>query len=265
MRSPFDSDPVDEIPLARAPLVRVLSQVRWPSMVQLRTDLSHMALQLGKAVFSEYPIYSEQKEMQVLITPEGASQQASGTVYQFRSVDEVWRVSFSESFITLDAGKYTSKTDFCDRFASVLAALKEIIEIPYASRIGFRYVNRVDDPDEYARIGSLVNPQVMGGGSVPLADGAALMHSVCESVFAVGEHKLLTRWAHVPPGGTTDPTLEASTKPSWTLDLDTFTEGQFSFEPRELVTLADELSTISYKFFRWAVTDEFLRTYGGEV
>jgi uncharacterized protein (TIGR04255 family) len=234
-------------------------------MVQLRADLSNVALALGQAIFSDYPIYSEQKEMQVVLTSGGASQQASGTVFQFSSIDDNWRVALSESFLTLDARKYTSKSDFCARFTKILQSLSEIIEIPYASRVGFRYVNRVDDPNEYKRIGDLVNPHVMGGGSVPLANNAGLMHSVCESVFAVGGHKLLTRWAHVPPGSTTDPTIEPSARLSWTLDLDAFTEGQFGFDPGKLVTLAEELSTISYKFFRWAVTDEFLRAYGGDV
>jgi len=264
MKSPFDPDPIDEIPLERAPLVRVLSQVRWPTLTQMQAEpLGHIASEFGKSISSDYPIYGEQQEVQIVLTPEGPTQQAKGIIYQFKSSDEIWRVSLTTTFITLEASSYTSKKDFCDRFTSILDALQSVAAIPQASRVGFRYVNRVDDSEIYDRIGELVNPLVMGGGSVPLGP-ANLMQSINESLFAIGNTNLLARWAHLPPRGTTDLTIEASERSSWLLDLDAFREGNSAFVPQELVAQAETLSRVAYKFFRWAVKEEFLKVYGGK-
>jgi uncharacterized protein (TIGR04255 family) len=266
MHSPFEPGPIDEIPLARAPLVRVLSQVRWPTLTQMQAELfAAVAAEFGRAISVDYPIYGEQQEVQIVLTPNGPTQQAAGIIYQFQSSDENWRVSLSTTFITLEVSRYTSIEDFRDRLASILRSLQNVVSIPQASRIGFRYVNRVDEPDTYARIGELVNPLVMGGGSVPLVSGAALMQSVSESLFIVGENRLLARWAHLPPRGTTDPTIDASDMPSWLLDLDTFKEGHSDFTPESLAAQSEELSRVGYKFFRWAVKSEFLKVYGGDI
>lgn len=262
--SPFGADPVEEVPLLRAPLARVLSQVRWPQVTRLQSDLEAVAKQFGLALADEYPLITRQQEMQVVLTPEGVSQHPAGLIFLFGSADEAWRVSLSETFVTLETSSYTSKDDFCDRLEVVLDALSSVIEIPFVTRIGFRYVNRVDDPLDLAQLTDLVDGAVLGGAAVPLGDDAQMVHTLSEAVYDVGEAKLLARWAQLPAGSTIDPAIPPLNRRSWVLDLDASRETRFEFQPRVLGQEARRLSSVGYRFFRWATTDLFLKRFGGE-
>jgi uncharacterized protein (TIGR04255 family) len=200
-----------------------------------------------------------------VVTPAGVSQQAAGTIFQLRSADEVWRISLSETFVTLETSSYTSREDFCGRLVTILAALEKVAEIPFVTRVGFRYINRVDNPDDFSRLSELVERAVLGGAAVPLGDRARMVHTLSEAVYEVGDVSLLVRWGQLPPGATIDPSVEASANPSWILDLDAFRESRLEFEPSPLGDHARTLSAVAYRFFRWATTGEFLRRFGGVV
>jgi uncharacterized protein (TIGR04255 family) len=69
----------------------------------------------------------------------------------------------------------------------------------------------------------------------------------------------------VPAGVTVDPNaIEPIAEPSWVLDLDMFSNEQQAFVPVEIVAAARRYCERLYAVFRWAVTDDFLRRYGGE-
>jgi uncharacterized protein (TIGR04255 family) len=76
---------------------------------------------------------------------------------------------------------------------------------------------------------------------------------------------MLTRWGHLPPGVTTDPAaIEPVDEPSWILDLDVFTDDSAPFAVDAVLADAQRFADRVYTFFRWAVTNDFLRRYGGE-
>jgi uncharacterized protein (TIGR04255 family) len=84
-----------------------------------------------------------------------------------------------------------------------------------------------------------------------------------EALFRVDDQQLLARWGHLPPYATVDPYLvDPLDKKSWVLDLDAFIDGTRPFLADTLVTQAKALTERAYAFFRWAVTDEFLKRYG---
>ena len=114
------------------------------------------------------------------------------------------------------------------------------------------------------RIGAcLVLPVLVG---TAMAQHAS--HALSESLFSVPtpNAQLLARWGLLPPSATVDPAaIEPLGEPSWILDLDMFQAGQRIFDPQEMVSDVRLFAERIYTFFRWAVTDDFLRFYGGKV
>ncbi|WP_084477020.1 TIGR04255 family protein [Actinokineospora enzanensis] len=257
--APFEPAP-PEVPLPAAPLVTVLSQIRWVSVTHLKTSLDTFAKRFGEKISNEYPIYGEHHQIQLIVTPTGATQEPGGMVYQFRSPDETWKVSFSEVFITLETSRYTSRADFCHRFRHLLEVLAATVEIPIVERIGFRYVNRVDKAEDYSRITELVNSQALGITRIP-----QLVHSISEAVYKLNDANLLARSVFLPPEKTFDPIIKPSPNKSWILDLDAYVEERSSFSSETLSETASKLSGIAYGYFRWAITPEFLKAYGGGI
>jgi uncharacterized protein (TIGR04255 family) len=69
----------------------------------------------------------------------------------------------------------------------------------------------------------------------------------------------------VPAQGTVDPAaVDAIDEPSWLLDIDAFQAETRALDVEAAVRQARGLAERIYSVFRWAVTDEFLRRYGGQ-
>ena len=97
---------------------------------------------------------------------------------------------------------------------------------------------------------------------------AAAQQALSESLFVVPNTRaqLLARWGQVPPQSTVDPNaIEPVDSPSWILDLDMFSVESQPFDPEALVAEVRMYAERIYTVFRWAVTEEFLRQYGGEL
>jgi uncharacterized protein (TIGR04255 family) len=73
--SPFGGEPVDEIPLAAAPLVKVLAQVKFPSLSMLRDEsvINSYTSLLGH----DYPLRQDRRGINFFITANGISQEQS--------------------------------------------------------------------------------------------------------------------------------------------------------------------------------------------
>ena len=265
LSSPFGNEPIAEVPLGRSPLVRVVAQVRFPQLVAMvEPDISEAMLRIGRALAAEYPIYSQQHETILSLGPDGVTQTQGASVSQYRSGDDRWRVTVGQAFISLEDWSYTTRGEFVERLGAALAAFSGEIAPPYAERVGVRYINRIDDQPALDRIVELVRPEVLGGLAVPLTDGVALAQMLSESLYSAGDRWLLARWGLLPAGATVDPTLRASASASWLLDLDSFVQGRLPFDDT-LGAVASGLAEAAYRYFRWVVSPEFLRMFGGEV
>jgi uncharacterized protein (TIGR04255 family) len=264
LSEPFGEDPVAEVSLTRSPLVRALAQVRFPRLVAMSAQ--NIDATIGVAIErlkSDYPIFSEQREAQVTLTPEGVSQTPGARLWQLRSPDDAWQVTLGETFISLETKSYTSRADFVERLADVLTGVAETIAPPFAERLGVRYTNRIEDSALLLRLEELVRPEVLGGVAVPRPDGVVLVHTMSESLYKIESRMLHARWGLLPPGVVIDPTLPQAAGSNWILDLDSFTQDRSSFDASTLASAAEELASAAYRYFRWVVTEEFLRAFGG--
>lgn len=260
--NPF-ADDIPEIRLSDAPLARVVAQVRYPRPLDFEDDKSLQPL--GRILASRYPVGRKVQATAVLITPSGVTEQpASETNWTYQDVRGEWQITVSSQFTSIEALKYTSRNDFCDRFREVFEALSQVIHPPVFDRLGVRYINRLEGEEALKDLGNLVNPTTLAGLAVP-HEGIQVQHSICDTVFVDGNSYLQVRWGWLPAGVSIDPTAPAPKVPYWLLDIDSYTGNGGPFEVEVLDGLTRDLATRAYRFFRWAITDSFVARFGGSV
>lgn len=261
--NPLTSAVSAEVPLPSAPLVRVIAQVRFPQVLSI--EKRDYVAPFQEAIRAQYPVLRAEQTQGLLVGPEGASPMPPQVIWRFADVEGNWRVSLAPEFVAIETTAYESRKNFFERFEAIAQALAEHVSPRVIDRIGVRYIDRVTG-DAVKEISKLVRPEILGILATPTAQHAR--HTLSESVFTVSEPaaQLLARWGLLPKGGTVDPAaIEPIAEPSWILDLDMFRAETRTFDPSEVVADTRSYAERIYTFFRWAVTDDFLRLYGGKV
>lgn len=257
----FDSVPA-EVPLENAPLVRVIVQVHFPLIASIEKQTFIASFQ--EAVREVYPILRSERVQRTVFGPEGVVPTQEEQVWRFFDTDENWRISLAPDFVAIDAKKYKSRTDLLSRLRVVLQALEEHIRPKVIDRIGLRYVDRVVG-EEFFKLAEFIRPEILGILGHSLSHYAT--HSLSETAFHIPSHDavLNARWGRIPSNGSVDPVVIAPVEEeSWILDLDMFSKKIRPFDAEILCHLASDFAERLYSFFRWTVTESFLRHYGGK-
>jgi len=251
-----------EVPLLNAPLVRVIGQVRFPPVLSL--EKKEFIAPFQEAIRSTYPILRPEQTLGLVLGPQGVEPGSKQSAWRFSDADGGWRVSVTPEFIAIETTSYTSRNDFLKRLQFVLDAFVKHFKPAIVQRIGMRYIDQVTG-DALADISKLVRQEVLGIVALPFSENAS--HSLTETILTLPESKeqLLARWGKVPAGVTVDPNAIAPiNEPSWVLDIDMFCNEEHPFVLKEIVNTAQRFAERLYTVFRWAVTDDFLRRYGGK-
>lgn len=246
--------------MQQAPLVRVIAQVRFPLITSL-ADPSFIA-PFQEAIRGAYPVLRQEVAQGLAFGPRGPAVVSPQVTWKFHDLDEIWVVSLASTFIAIETTAYTSRADFLERLHVVLEALEAHVGPKTVDRLGVRYIDRVTG-DDVEVIRDMVRGEVLGIVGTAMARHAS--HSISETLFTLGEDKMLARCGYLPAGASIDPAVEQVDVRSWILDLDMFSEAKRSFSPGELIEKARAFAERTYTFFRWAVTEEFLRRYGGDA
>ncbi len=258
---PLLGPPPIEVPLPDAPLVRVIAQLRFPLVVAV--EQRDFVGPFQEAIRSQYPVLRQEQTHRVVVGPSGVSSAPTQTAWRFSDLEGHWRVSLAPDSLVLETTSYASRVDFMARLREVAAALDEHVEPKLVDRLGVRYIDRLVGSAVHD-IEKLVRPELLGVMRTPVAKH--VLHALSESMFQVDETRILARWGRLPAGATVDPTaIEPITEPSWILDLDMFSASPLAFSVDRVVDDATRFAERIYAFFRWAVTDDFLRRYGGDV
>jgi len=259
-KSPFEQYVVKEIPLPNAPLIRVIGQVRFPIIVSIE-DMKYIG-NFQERIRDIYPTLKP--EQSVVLNLLGTEPKKEETVWRFFDDSENWRLTLAPNFLALEAVKYTSRDDFLQRFKDAITVLGECITPKHIDRIGIRYIDQVKG-DELSRIKELVRPEILGAFDSPI--GEAMAHSLTQNLYKLESGaKFSTRWGLLGERQTYDAaSLMPLEEKSWMLDLDMYSESRREFSVEETISEATQFAETIYRFFRWAVTDEFLKAYGGEA
>lgn len=250
-----------EVPLPESPLVRVIGQVRFPPVLSLENR--DFIAPFQEAIRSTYPVLRPEHTQGIMLGPQGVAPGPKQIAWRFSDVEGGWRVSIAPEFVAIETTSYTSRGDFLKRLQFVVEAFAEHVEPALMQRLGVRYIDRVTG-DALADISRLVRQEVLGIVALPFSEHAH--HSLTETVFAMpgSKEQFLARWGKVPAGATVDPSaIEPIAEPSWVLDIDMFSNEEHPFAAEEIVNTARRFTERLYTVFRWAVTDDFLRRYGG--
>jgi uncharacterized protein (TIGR04255 family) len=249
-----------EVPLKDAPLVRVIAQLRFPEI--LAVEQRDFVAPFQEAIRSAYPVLRQEQTQGIMFGPAGVTPVKPQIAWRFSETAGHWRVSLTPTFLALETTKYVSRSDFLARLRAVTEALAQHVEPGQLDRLGVRYIDRITGSavDELA---SLVRTEVRGiAGTVAATH---VVHALSESVFEVADARVLARWGRLPAGATVDPAaIEPAQDKSWILDLDMFSAAPMPFDVDRVVVEAQRYAERVYTIFRWAVTDEFLKRYGGK-
>jgi uncharacterized protein (TIGR04255 family) len=260
MEDPLVGPPPAEVPLKDAPLVRVIAQVRFPLILAI--EQREFVAPFQESLRATYPVLREEQGQELLFGEAGiAVQLKAKLVWRFSDLAGHWRVSLSPEFLALETTHYTSRADFFERFRFIVQSLIQHVSPSQVDRLGVRYIDRIIGTavDE---ISLLVRPEVRGILGAPMA--RHVVHSISQSVFAVGEARMTARWGQLPADTTVDVSaIEPASEKSWILDLDMARETPMPFEAERVVLEAKSFAERIYTIFRWAVSEEFLRRYGG--
>lgn len=260
MSTPFSAAPVAEIALERAPLIRVLAQVRFPrlSVFQTPNPIGPFVEKIAR----QYPLLAEKKEMQLVATPSGILQQPSDTrTWEMRSADEQWTVTINEAFLALTTFEYTSRADFISRFNSLVRVFDEIYTPPFSERLGIRYTNRLIGARVLDHLPDFFKVEVLAGLAIPTAGKASVQMSISDTIFELERRTLQVRWGLVPSNASIDVQLPGLNEPSWVVDLDSFNSNKIPFSSETLDEELKQLAGQAYGMFRWMITEDFFSNY----
>jgi uncharacterized protein (TIGR04255 family) len=242
-----------EIRLGNSPLVEVICQVRFqpilrivdsePSEFQDRIRRRFPALGIGQGVI--LPI----------LQPGAAAQppELQPRVYRFATDDNKSFVSLSVDFYAVSTNDYHHWGEFVDDLALAHAAITDIYQPNYATRIGLRFINRLTLANTgyktFDEVLLMLRPQLTSQLHTEAWDEPD--EAVTQTVLADGKGKLALRTALGR-----DPSNHA---PFFVLDFDYFEEGKI--ELADLIGRCRDYHDITYAAFRWCFIDEGMRAF----
>jgi uncharacterized protein (TIGR04255 family) len=262
---PFFAEAPERVLLNNAPLIRVLCQARFTPVEKI-SDKSYIA-DFQDAIRQDYPYFNADKvqAVEVKVSDHGIEHETvETTVWRFFNSDKTIRVSLNSEAISLETANYVSRKEFLDRMEKLLASLCETIKPSLATRVGFRYVDRLTNPQDLQELPNLVHQELLNVLQPNLTQNIEI--SMTEVVSRTKEGKLIARFGMAPANYSHEPeVVPPHSDVSWVLDVDSFStacSGQ-QLEPVSVRSELDKVAERAYAFFRWSVTEEFIKRFGG--
>ena len=257
-------DVVPEVPLSDPPIVRALIQLRFGPVLSIRNDDYIAGFQ--ERIRTSYPQAAKAQTVQLLLGPEGVTQQAGESMWQF-SGEDGWTLTLAAGFLAVDTTRYTARRELVERFRNAVDALTTLVGASTSwSRLGARYVNRLEGAD-FERLDEFVTAEAAGARAFPMPPHVRVVNSLNEVHYSTGpDSGLVARWGIVPAQVSVIPDVPPVDGPSWILDADSFIDRiGHRLDCGSLAEMASERCEETYRVFRWAVTDSLLRTRGGTL
>jgi uncharacterized protein (TIGR04255 family) len=257
--TPFPTEPTPEVRLLKAPLVKVLAQVRFPQLASMAGG--EVGRAFARAMAGDFPLAQVGQSVNFILSQQGVAQEPAegSSVLQLRTVDESSTLTLTPGSLAMEMTSYPGRGKFCERFTRALDKFTELAAPPYFERLGIRYINRISDPATLENLGELVRPEVLGVANLPLPENIALSHCLSDNAFMWPGGGVQAKWGRLPPKVNLDVDLPPVDTPNWLLDLDAFSVGKMA--PTASNDILDGLAGRAYDFFRWAVTEKFLDTF----
>jgi len=258
--SPLGGPAPQEILLANSPLVRVVVQARFSSV--LKIDSKEGVAPFQELMRKQYPLLEQVTShgLQIAVAENAPKfQHVASNVWRFSDAQKTFIASLTSDAITLETPAYPGRSSFMERWAQILQWIEDTYAPGLVVRIGARFLNRIDG-EAVDKLPQWVRPNLIGVALPEYREHVS--QAISEANINVEEGTMLLRWGIIPGGMTIDPgLLEPVPTPSWLLDIDTFSADQRSFDASVLSEAYQRLSERAYAVFRWVITDEGLASF----
>ncbi len=248
---PFSFPTVEDRPLANPPLREVVCQVRFERILRIS---SQEPTELQEEIRRRFPVFAVDHRLRVEKENSGGVELArEPRIYRFRDADRTKMFSLSENFFALSTEDYEHWSAFADDLKYVFDATQKVYSIPYATRIGLRYINFIDrsfaSTDDIQHIFSLITPELT---SMLRADVVTPPVQSMAQVRTVqrGEDQFTLRYGLATRG---DPP-----EVGFILDFDHYaqrTDGELHLD--DLIERCERYHDFIYRAFRWCVQNGF--------
>ena len=200
---PLGGKPPAEHHLSKAPLERVIAQVRFPVILKIEDQSAVSRFQ--DAIRHVYPVLQETQSQTVQIQIGPSTPIALPSVsrlWQFNNASGTWKVTLARDALTIETTSYESRGDLLARWGVAVSALKEAFHPDIVQRIGMRYIDRITG-ENFKNFESLISPKLLGSATAELK--THLRYAISEAALVVEEGDLLLRWGVMSPHMSPDP------------------------------------------------------------
>jgi len=241
----------EDVRLQRAPLAEVICQVRFPPILRIAGE---QPVAFQERVRERFPQLEVEQGVIVHMQPLGTmppSAKPEPRIFRFKSPDGNTTVSLALNFYALSTTSYTHWRDFLELLQLVNEAACEVYNLPYAVRVGLRYINHLTFENTGTRsvreLWDILRPEL-----------TALLRGDCWDeplemlnqllLAGEGDERLTLRSG-----------FKSGEKPVFLLDFDYYAEGNIPLE--NLSALCQRYHDVIYNAFRWCIRDEKLTVF----
>lgn len=258
IRNPFGDEPLEEVPLEPAPLVKVLAQVRFPAVAAI--SRAEFIAPFQEKLRKRYPVMRKDEQVVTAFTPLGVEAHKS-QVWRLLNLEANWTVGLGTDFVSLETTAYESRADFVARLEEIFNAFDSMDRPAVVfDRLGVRYINRLLGADATTLLEQWVERPVFGALAIEseMPPGTSLLAGIAQAHFQLDGLQMQARWGRLPAGASFLPGIDPIDETSWVLDVDVFIEETTEFTVESATSATSHATAHAYAFFRWAMTDKFL-------
>jgi uncharacterized protein (TIGR04255 family) len=243
----------------------VLAQVRFAPVLELETRIPSIQEALRHAGF---PLYEEVRTQEVLFGPGAPLQVRESLRWVFMDAERTFGVVLGTSSLVLEAARYDVFDAFVQTLERVLRTVGEAAELALATRIGLRYVNRLE------ALGGLELPALLRSDLLALTEESLDVDALAarfEWTARTAVGRLVVRLTEVDDDSVLPTDLQETlldvrsptpSVPALVLDTDHYQEQQRAFDGPELVEQMWQLHRHTDRTFRAIVSDAALQAWG---
>jgi uncharacterized protein (TIGR04255 family) len=255
---PFPDSP--RVIYQRNPLDQVICQLRFPPILKIDTQVPS---DFQDAIRGDYPLYFENKEPMLNLSPEILAQVPPEVInafpipatnrlnYRFATVDEIWNVNLTNNFLALSTKKYDRWENFRQHLTIPLEAFVNVYKPAFCSRIGLRYVDVIRKSSlglSGTNWSDLIQPHIAGILSYSEIPEGIIQGSISNEEIKLDDGKSIVRIVHGLA------TLRNDGEIVYLIDCDFFLE-----EKTEISNVLEKLDYYNHlgrRLFRWCITEQ---------